>query len=131
MSLVLNKASEAQLKGVHPDLIRVIRRTLKDWKHKDLGFVITCGVRTIEEQKVLLKQGASKTLRSKHLKQKDGFSHAYDIAVTANGVVRWDWPLYDKVSKNFLSAAKAEAVKLTWGGLWTSFRDGPHYQLET
>lgn len=131
MSLVLNKASEAKLKGVHPDLIRVIRRTLKDWKHKDLGFVITCGVRTLEEQKVLLKQGASKTLRSKHLKQKDGFSHAFDIAVTANGGVRWDWPLYDKVSKNFLSAAKAEKVNITWGGSWTSFRDGPHYQLET
>lgn len=131
MSLVLNKASEAKLKGVHPDLIRVIRRTLKDWKHKDLGFVITCGVRTLEEQKVLLKQGASKTLRSKHLKQKDGFSHAFDIAVTANGAVRWDWPLYDKVSKNFLSAAKAEKVTITWGGSWTSFRDGPHYQLET
>ena len=131
MSLVLNKASEAKLKGVHPDLIRVIRRTLKDWKHKDLGFVITCGVRTLEEQKVLLKQGASKTLRSKHLKQKDGFSHAFDIAVTANGKVRWDWPLYDKVSKNFLSAAKAEKVTITWGGSWMSFRDGPHYQLET
>jgi peptidoglycan L-alanyl-D-glutamate endopeptidase CwlK len=77
-----------------------------------------------------LKQGASKTLRSKHLKQKDGFSHAFDIAVTANGAVTWAWPLYDKVSKNFLSAAKAEKVKITWGGSWTSFRDGPHYQLE-
>lgn len=130
MSLVLNKSSEAKLKGVHPDLIRVIRRVQKDWKHKDLGFIVTCGVRTLEEQKQLVKQGASKTMRSKHLKQKDGFSHAFDIAVTVNDKAVWAWPLYDKVSKNFLSAAKAEAVKLTWGGLWPKFRDGPHYQLE-
>ena len=130
MPLVLNKSSEAKLKGVHPDLIRVIRRVCKDWKHKDLGFIVTCGVRTLEEQKQLVKQGASKTMKSRHLKQKDGYSHAFDIAVTVNGAVRWDWPLYDKVSKNFLSAAKAEKVNVTWGGSWTSFRDGPHYQLE-
>lgn len=129
MPLVLNKASEAKLKGVHPDLIRVIRRVQKNWKDPKMGFVVTCGVRTLEEQKRLVKSGASRTLKSKHLKQKDGYSHAFDIAVTLDGKVRWDWPLYDKVSKLFLSAAKAEKVNLTWGGSWASFRDGPHYQL--
>lgn len=129
MPLVLNKASEAKLKGVHPDLVRVIRRVQKNWKDPKMGFVVTCGVRTLEEQKRLVKSGASRTLKSKHLKQKDGYSHAFDIAVTLDGKVRWDWPLYDKVSKLFLSAAKAEKVNLTWGGSWASFRDGPHYQL--
>jgi peptidoglycan L-alanyl-D-glutamate endopeptidase CwlK len=130
MSLVLNRQSEARLKGVHPDLIKVIRRVQSNWKDPSLGFVITSGVRTLEEQQKLVKSGASKTLRSKHLKQKDGYGHAFDIAVTLDGKVRWDWPLYDKVSKLFLNAAKAEKVKITWGGDWPRFRDGPHYQLE-
>ena len=129
--LTLNKTSAAKLKGVHPDLIRVIRRVQQSWKHKDLGFIVTCGLRTPEEQKKLVRSGASRTMRSKHLRQKDGFSHAFDIAVTLNNKVVWDWPLYEKVSKNFLDAAKALGVKVTWGGSWKSFRDGPHYQLET
>jgi peptidoglycan L-alanyl-D-glutamate endopeptidase CwlK len=27
------------------------------------------------------------------------------------------------------AAAKAEKVPVEWGGDWTTFKDGPHYQL--
>lgn len=122
-------SSKSKLKGVHPDLVRVVNRCARDWKDKQFTFGITCGVRTLEEQKVLVKKGASKTLKSRHIPAKNGYSHAVDVVAFIDGKVRWDWPLYDKISKAMKAAAKAEKVPIEWGGDWVSFRDGPHYQL--
>lgn len=125
----LNTSSIAKLKGVHPDLVRVVLRCAEDWAEADTGFVVTCGVRTLEEQTILKAKGASKTLRSRHIPAANSFSHAVDLACTIKGAVRWDWPLYDKLAKRMKAAAKKEGVLLEWGGDWASFKDGPHYQL--
>jgi peptidoglycan L-alanyl-D-glutamate endopeptidase CwlK len=125
----LNTASIAKLKGVHPDLVRVVLRCAEDWKDADTGFIVTCGVRTLAEQKVLVAKGASKTLRSRHIPAANGYSHAVDLACTIKGAVRWDWPLYDRLAKAMKAAAKAEKVTVEWGGDWKTFKDGPHYQL--
>ena len=125
----LNSASFAKLKGVHPDLVRVVLRCAEDWAEADTGFIVTCGVRTLEEQKILKAKGASKTLRSRHIPAANNLSHAVDLACTIKGQVRWDWPLYDKLAKRMKAAAKAENVPLEWGGGWVSFKDGPHFQL--
>ena len=120
----LNTASIAKLRGVHPDLVRVVLRCAEDWKDAETGFIVTCGLRTLEEQKVLVAKGASKTMRSRHLT-----GHAVDLAATIDGKVRWDWPLYDRLAKAMKAAAKAEKVPLEAGADWVNFRDGPHYQL--
>lgn len=125
----INTASTARLRGVHPDLVRVVQRCAADWKDPETGFIVTCGTRTLEEQKVLKAKGASKTLRSRHIPTANGYGHAVDLAATVQGQVRWDWPLYDKIAKAMKAAAKAEKVPLEWGGDWVSFRDGPHFQL--
>lgn len=120
----LSTSSIAKLRGVHPDLVRVVNRCAADWKDAETGFIVTCGLRTLAEQKVLVAKGASKTLRSRHLT-----GHAVDLAVTIDGKVRWDWPLYARLSKVMKAAANKEKVLLDWGGDWASFKDGPHYQL--
>ena len=125
----INTASTARLRGVHPDLVRVVQRCAADWKDPETGFIVTCGTRTLEEQKVLKAKGASKTLRSRHIPTANGYGHAVDLAATVQGQVRWDWPLYDKIAKAMKAAAKAEKVPLEWGGDWVSFKDGPHFQL--
>jgi peptidoglycan LD-endopeptidase CwlK len=125
----LNTSSIAKLKGAHPDLVRVVLRCAEDWKDADTGFIVTCGVRTLAEQKVLVAKGASKTLRSRHIPAANGYSHAVDLAATIDGKVRWDWPLYDRLAKAMKAAAKAEKVTVEWGGDWKTFKDGPHYQL--
>lgn len=127
--MIISATSERRLKGVHPDLVRVVRRCAKDWKDKETGWIITCGVRSLEEQKLLLRKGATKTMRSRHLKAPNGYSHAVDFACTIKGVPRWDWPLYHKLAVAVKAAAKAEKVPIEWGGDWRSFKDGPHYQL--
>lgn len=120
----LASLSIAKLRGVHPDLMRVVMRCAVDWNDTETGFIITCGLRTLAEQKVLVAKGASKTMRSRHIT-----GHAVDLAATISGKVRWDWPLYDRLAKRMKAAAKAEKVPLEWGGDWATFKDGPHFQL--
>lgn len=141
----ITATSEKRLKGVHPDLVRVVRRLAKDWKDPETGWIITCGVRTPEEQKVLIAKGASKTMRSRHIPAANGYAHAVDFACTIKGVPRWDWPLYIKLANAVKAAAIAEKVPVEWGGTWAllntvkgnlkadmlhkRFPDGPHFQL--
>jgi peptidoglycan L-alanyl-D-glutamate endopeptidase CwlK len=122
--MILNTTSHQRLRGVHPDLVRVVRRCAADWADPETGFIVTQGLRTLEEQKLLKAKGASRTLRSRHLT-----GHAVDLAVSVRGQIRWDWPLYAKLAKAMKEAAKAEKVPIEWGGDWTSFKDGPHFQL--
>ncbi len=125
----LNAKSEALLKKLHPDLARVVRRAAASLTG-ELGFVVTCTLRTLEEQKRLYAAGASKTMRSRHLPGKsNGLSHAVDLAATLGGKVKWDWPLYAKLAKAMQDAARIEKVPVEWGGSWPRFRDGPHFQL--
>ena len=121
MSTKLNERSMRNLRGVHDDLVRVIYRAA------ELGpmtFIVTEGLRSAERQKTLVAGGASKTMNSRHLT-----GHAVDLAVTIMGQVRWDWPLYRKLAEQVKEAAKIEGVPITWGGDWTSFKDGPHFEL--
>lgn len=127
--MILTPSSLAKLKNVHPDLVRVVKRCAADWRDKTFQFIITCGPRTIEEQKMLVRKGASKTMRSRHLIAKNGYSHAIDLAATLEGKVRWDWPLYVKMAVAMKAAAKSENVPIEAGLDWKTFKDGPHYQL--
>ena len=125
----LPPSSIAKLRGVHPDLVRVVLRCAEDWKDPDTAFIVTCGTRTVAEQRLLVAKGASRTMRSRHIPAPNGYGHAVDLAAVLKGKVRWDWPLYAIIAKAMKAAAKAEKVPLEWGGDWVTFKDGPHYQL--
>ncbi len=138
------QSSLSRLKGVHPDLVRVVKRCAADWTDKQFTFGITCGVRTLEEQKVLVAKGASKTLKSRHIPAPNGFSHAIDVVALIDGAVRWDWPLYIKIANAMKVASVGENVPIVWGGSWKllnstkgpitsshlskTFPDGPHFE---
>jgi len=127
--MILDNAFKSRLKGVHPDLIRVVHRAAELMSDPDFTFAITCGVRTLAEQRVLYAKGATRTLRSRHIPGKDGTSKAVDFVVKLNGKVRWDWPLYSQLAKVVKQAAKDVKVPIEWGGDWKTFKDGPHFQL--
>jgi peptidoglycan L-alanyl-D-glutamate endopeptidase CwlK len=118
---VLGKRSRERLIGVHPDLVIVMSFAIYE---TDMDFAVIEGLRTLKRQKELLAQGASKTLKSRHLT-----GHAVDIAPYINGEIRWDWPLYEHLGKVVKKAAKECKVNVEWGGDWKTFRDGPHWQL--
>ena len=122
MTHTFSEKSNTKLEGVDERLIRVATLALQ---LSPVDFGITEGVRTLERQKQLVKAGASRTLRSKHLEGK-----AIDVVAYLDGEVRWDWPLYEKIAKAFKQAADELGYKITWGGSWATFKDGPHFQIE-
>lgn len=121
MTFVLGERSQQRLQGVHPDLVKVVRRAIQITK---VDFTVLEGLRTIERQRELVRKGASKTMNSRHLT-----GHAVDIAPWVNGKVTWDWKWYHKLSPAVFQAAKELKVPIEWGGNWKSFPDGPHWQL--
>jgi len=122
MTFRFSQRSLDNMAGVHPDLVRVLKRAIKQ---TDIDFVVIRGVRTLERQQELFEQGATKTMNSRHLT-----GHAVDLVPWSNGIVSWDWPLYHRLSVAIKKAAKQECVAITWGGDWRSFKDGPHFELK-
>ena len=127
MTYKLSATSEARLEGVHPDLVKVVRRAIAITAN---DFTVTCGLRTEKEQAENVKRGVSKTMKSKHLPQRDGYSHAVDLAPLVGGKPSFVWGKpYDDVSGAMKQAAAELGVKIQWGGDWKKFKDGPHYEL--
>lgn len=133
----LDGRSNKKLDEVHPDLARVIRRAAAmcgvfgGTAETGITFVVTEGRRASERQLELVRAGASKTTKSRHVAECNGcgLPCACDLAVRVNGEIRWDWPLYADLAKLVKAAAMVEKVPIEWGGDWASLKDGPHYQL--
>jgi len=121
MTFRLSQRSLDRLKGVHPDLVKVVEKAIEI---TDVDFAVTEGLRTEEKQRQLVLKGASTTMRSRHLT-----GHAVDLAAILDGEIRWDWGLYDKLAQAMKRAAYDLKVPIEWGGDWKTFKDGPHFQL--
>lgn len=117
----LSERSKRRLQGVHPDLVKVVERAIQI---TDTDFTVLEGLRTKARQSQLVASGASQTMNSRHIT-----GHAVDLGAYVAGQVRWDWPLYHKVSDAMKKAANEVGVPIEWGGDWTTFKDGPHFQL--
>lgn len=123
------------MRGLHPDLIRVLDRALEI---SPTAFVVTEGLRSLERQKELVRIGASKTLKSRHLVQADGYGHAFDfyayLDTNKDGKVTFEEMsnvrLMIPIAAAIKSAAVTEKVAVTWGGDWRKFRDYPHFELD-
>jgi peptidoglycan L-alanyl-D-glutamate endopeptidase CwlK len=131
MPFILGQKSLDRLTGVHPDLVKVVKRAIEITEH---DFSVIEGLRSIERQKLLMEEGATRTLNSKHIKQKDGFGHAVDLYPVGRPT---PWDKTPIVAKAILSAAEELGVKVRWGGDWNmngdskdeKFYDSPHFEL--
>jgi hypothetical protein len=120
-SFELGTRSRKNLEGVHPDLVKVLEYAIH---HTPLDFTVIEGLRSLKRQRELVKSGASQTLQSRHLT-----GHAVDVAPWVGGTVSWSWEHFNVLGPTVLAAAKTLQIALEWGGNWTGFRDGPHFQL--
>lgn len=124
------ETAEAKLKGVHIDLVAVVREASLRCA---VPFTVIEGLRTADRQRQLVAAGASKTLNSRHLT-----GHAVDLwpldlatgralpAGTKDAEVRL-WADLRVIAGHVKSAAKDRGVMIEWGGDWGW--DGPHFQL--
>lgn len=123
----LGPTSRQRLATVNPTLQAVVQRAFET-----VPFDVTVieGIRSKERQAQLVKQGASKTMNSKHLT-----GNAVDLApypVDWNNKER-----FNTLAAHVLAAAKELGVKVRWGGDWNQngdwkderFYDGPHFEL--
>ncbi len=130
-----DERSAERLKFVHPDMVRLMTASLQA---APFPFRVIDGIRTLARQKELVRIGASKTMRSRHLPHPiDGLSRAVDIVpyvdLDRDGKIEteelFSWPLIRKLAPVVKAEAKRLGVAVEWGGDWKSFPDGPHWQL--
>lgn len=114
----LSNRSLSKLQGVHPDLIGVVKRAIEITEQ---DFSVLEGVRNIDRQRKLVAQGKSTTMNSRHLT-----GHAVDLAPYP---LSWDWEYFYPIADAMKAAAEEQGVDLEWGGDWSSFPDGPHFQV--
>lgn len=132
MGFRLSNNSLTKLRGVNPDLAKVVKRAIQ---LTEVDFTVVQGNRTQAEQDALYAQGRTKpgpkvtwTRNSNHIG-----GRAVDLAPWVNGAIDWDNPdkhkYYDKINKAMQLAAKEYNVKITWGGTWKKTPDRPHFEL--
>lgn len=125
-NFTLSEHSQEKLIGVHLDLVRVVElaisRTTED-------FTVGEGVRSLERQKMLVAAGKSQTMNSRHLVGKDGFGHAVDLWCLKDGHITWAMDQYKRLADCVLACADEFGIPVEWGGNWSTFKDGPHFQL--
>lgn len=82
-----------------------------------LGYGVRMGEaeRTVEQQKIYVQTGRSKTMNSNHLRK-----CAIDLHFTKAGVLCYPQELGD-----FWETLNP---KNSWGGNWNSFKDKPHFE---
>ena len=150
----LSSRSLGKLEGVNPVLVDTVKRAIELSK---VDFGVIYGVRSLAEQEKLYKAGRSQTMKSRHLIQPDGTSHAVDLMAYDGSNPSWDIVMYDDIADAMKAAAKETGAKICWGASWhidditkwdgtmeeamnayidlrrgqgrRPFIDGPHFQL--
>ena len=106
----LSDKSLRRLEGVHPDLVKVVKRAIEI---TPVDFVVVEGLRTKSRQAYLLDAGKSRTMNSYHLT-----GHAVDIAPIVDGKVSWDIKDFFPLAESMKKASEELSVEVTWGGSW-------------
>lgn len=110
----------------HPKLRYLLNEAIKT---SPIDFAVIETVRTIEQQKINVAKGVSKTMRSRHIPSvnKSGLCEAFDIAPYP---INWkDIKRFILLSQHIKNTAKRLGINIEYGGDWKTFKDYPHYQL--
>lgn len=112
---------------LHPKLRQLMNEAIKT---SPIDFTVIETVRTIEQQKIYVAKGVSKTMKSRHIPStnKSGLCEAVDIAPYP---INWkDISRFIKLSQHIKLVAKQLNISIEYGGDWKTFKDYPHYELK-
>jgi peptidoglycan L-alanyl-D-glutamate endopeptidase CwlK len=111
----LGKKSLQRLKGVHPDLVAIVKRAIT---LTEQDFTVLEGVRSAEQAAANLASGASQTNKSRHLVGPDGYGHAVDLAAWQDNTVSWEWDRYLPIADAMRRAGQELGYPIRYGGGW-------------
>ena len=106
-----SKTSEEKLIGVDPRLCEVLRETLR---RSPIDFAVTCGRRTLLEQRELFEAGKSWTMHSLHL-----HGAAVDIVPWVDGAVSWKMEHFVPIINVVREVAREMEIGIRSGGAWS------------
>ncbi|EKB56583.1 M15 family metallopeptidase [Bergeyella zoohelcum] len=144
---VFSKRSLDNLKGVHPNLVKLMQEAIKD---SPVDFTITEGVRTAKAQQEYYSWGRTKKnphtgkmtkvtyadgvkRKSNHQVKADGYGYAVDLYPFIDDKVQTRGddviPALKEISDHIKATAKRLGINIVWGGDWRKPYDPPHFQL--
>lgn len=118
----LSTISRNNLRGVHPDLVRVVERAIQI---TPVDFRVLEGLRSKAQQRKNIEKGVSWTMNSRHLT-----GHAVDLVPMIGKEISWSWPLFYPLADAVKKAAAELHIPIKWGGDWKKNKDGPHFELD-
>lgn len=127
MKYKYSERSKIRMRGIDPRLIEVLELAITITK-VDFGIPEYGGLRTQDEQHKLFTKGLSKA-DGLYSKSKHQSGLAFDVFAYVDGRATWDIFYMSQVACAILQAANTLGYKLSWGGLWESFIDTPHFEL--
>ena len=112
---------------LHPKLKLLLTEAIKT---SPIDFTVIETVRTIEQQKINVAKGVSKTMKSRHIPStnKSGLCEAFDIApypIDWKNIAR-----FRQLAEHIKKVAKQLNINILWGGNFKTFVDMPHYELK-
>lgn len=133
----LGKRSLSRLYRLHPKMAACVVLAITYLDEVDITVSETVRSKQRQHELYYGKPQKTWTLKSKHLIQSDGFSHAVDLIPLLNGQAAWD--KCQLVADAMFKAAKVIGIRIRWGGDWNqngSSRDehkrgsydGPHFE---
>lgn len=122
--------SKRRLAEAHPVLQEIFNEIIGYY-----DITILCGIRTLDEQRILVANGRSKTLNSRHIPRLgETYSRAVDVAPYP---VNWnDSRRFYYLAGMVRAIAHRRGIRIRWGGDWDgdddftdqSFNDLVHFE---
>jgi peptidoglycan L-alanyl-D-glutamate endopeptidase CwlK len=121
---LFSERTQTNLQGLEAPLVEIAVCGAQELEGTDYGFEVIEGLRTVEKQKVNVKNGASKTMRSRHLT-----GHAFDFMARYKKKLTWENAHYIPIAQAFITCSEKLRIPIIWGGEW-AMQDMVHIELD-
>lgn len=118
----LSELSKKRLEGVDERLKAVVMGCAARCR---FPFNVSEGLRSEAKQREYVKQGKSRTMKSKHL-----IGKAVDLYPLSMNRKEVDWSRFEDLADVMFEVAKEMEVEVIWGGHWKTFVDKCHFELK-
>ncbi len=118
----LSELSKKRLEGVDERLKAIV---IECAARCSFPFNVSEGLRTEEQQREYVRQGKSRTMKSKHLTGK-----AVDLYPLSMDRKVVDWSRFEELADLMFQVASDQDTEIVWGGHWKTLVDKCHFELK-